>query len=192
MDPNVLRVLTDPEARKDPAQLRAAMAEMGNDSRRAVLEAVRINSLVMGGLGYVLLVGGVVMGAASLVQWLPRSTLIGLPLLGAMGGLFIFLARYTALPSSRLLKHGTLQHATVLEVKALGRSIGIEKPGISATLSQITVVLSVPALGPAGARIEHRQFILGGDLALLQVGSSVSVRCDPQRPTQLAFDFDAA
>ena len=46
MDPNVLRVMTDPAARNDPALLRQAMNAMHAQSRRSVLSSVRLNSVI--------------------------------------------------------------------------------------------------------------------------------------------------
>lgn len=191
MDPNVLRVLTDPEARKDPEQLRAAMKAMGNDSRKRILSAVRINSLVMAGVGYVMIAGAVAVALTFALGFVPKEAALAALLLLPMGGLFVFLARMTAMPSASLLRNGTPLQATVVEVKALGRTIGIEKPGISATLSKVTIVLSIPQLGPAGQNVEHREYVLGGDLGRLQVGATVAVRVDPKSSRRLAFDWDA-
>lgn len=192
MDPNVLRVLTDPQARQDPTQLKAAMRSMRQATRQSVLGSVRLNALVMSLVGYAMLVGACVVGALSLLGLLPKEAGFGALGLATMGALFALLARSTALPPRSLLRHGTPYSATVVEVRGLGRSIGIEKPGVSATLSQVTVVLSIPQLGPAGSNIVHREYILGGDLAQLQRGASIPVRCDPQQPTRLAIDWDAA
>src|SRR6185369_6107678 len=98
----------------------------------SVLSSVRINSLLMSIVGYLLMVGGVSAAVACLLGWLPQEAGLAalLPLL--MGGLFVVLARMTALPPRSLLKNGRACQATVSEVKALGRTIGIEKPGISA------------------------------------------------------------
>ena len=192
MDPNVLRVLTDPNARKDPAHVRAAMASASNAARQSVLNSVRLNSLVMSVVGYLLIAGGLVVGGLGVLGWLPPEARLAGLLPVAMGALFVFLASLTALPSRSLLRNGRRCQATVREVKGLGRTIGIEKPGISATLSRVTVVLDIPELGPSGVAIEHRQYILGGDLGHLQVGATVPVRCDPKKPKRLAFDFDVS
>ncbi|HXK17449.1 MAG TPA: hypothetical protein VNG33_06595 [Polyangiaceae bacterium] len=192
MDPNVLRVLTDPEARKDPAQLRAALGAMSKSTRQAVFDSVRINGIVMTGVGYAMIVGAAGAAAASLLGLLPKELGYSGILLAAMGALFIFLSRFTALPPRSLLRNGTALVATVRQVKSIGRTIGVSKPGLNATLSQVTVVLSIPQLGPAGSEIEHREFILGSDLSRLQVGSTINVRSDPKRPERLAFDWDSA
>ena len=190
MDPNVLRVLTDPAARKDPEQLRAALSAMGKATRQSILAAVRINGIVMSVVGYALIAGALGVAIASLLGFVPKEAGYSGILLVAIGALFVFLSRWTALPSRSLLRNGTRLQASVREVKAIGRTIGIEKPGISATLSQVTVVLSIPGLGSAGNEIEHREYIMGGDLARLQVGSTINVRSDPKRPRRLAFDWE--
>lgn len=192
MDPNVLRVLTDPNARKDPEQIRAAMASASNAARQSVLNSVRLNSLVMSILGYLLIAAGLVILVLGVLGWLPLEVGYAALLPAFMGALFVFLARLTALPSRSLLRNGQRCQATVREVKGLGRTIGIEKPGISATLSRVTVVLDIPELGPSGVAIEHRQYIMGSDLGQLQVGATVPVRVDPKNPKRLAFDWDVS
>jgi hypothetical protein len=189
MDPKVLKMLTDPEARKDPRQLQAAMQAMRDDARDRVLSSVRTNSIVMGTLGYVMLAGAGVVAASFGLGLLPKELALVVLLLAPMGGLFVFFARYTALPPRWLLRNGTQYAATVVEVRGLGRSIGIQKPGISATLTQVTVVLAIPQLGPAGANLVHSEFILGGELSRLQTGATIMVRCDPKNPARLAFDW---
>lgn len=189
MDPNVLRVMTDPAARNDPALLRQAMNAMHAQSRRSVLSSVRLNSVMMGALGYLALAAALGVSAAATFELVPAGAWVAALVLAAVGGLFVFLARLTALPPRSLLKHGVKRQALVREVKALGRTIGIEKPGISATLSKVTVVLTIPEL--SGEAFEHREYVLGGDLARLQVGSSIPVRCDPKRPQRLAIDWEA-
>jgi hypothetical protein len=186
MDPNVLRVLTDPDARKDPAQLRAAMNAIGNSTRHSVLNSVRLNSLLMRVGGYLMILGGIGLAAAALGGVLPREVGYTALLLGPVGGLFIFLASFTALPPRSLLRNGKRRQATVRQVLGLGRTIGIQKPGISATLSRVTVVLSIPELGD----IEHREYIFGSDITRLQIGATVPIRCDPKNPKRLAFDWD--
>lgn len=191
MDPEILKVMTDPEARKDPQRVRAAMEAMRASTREAILSSVRTNSLVMGALGYLMLTGGVVVAALFGLGLLPKEGGLVALLLVPMGGIFVFFARYTALPSRALLQGGTAYSATIVEVRAMGRSIGIQKPGISATLTNVTVVLSIPQLGPTGASIVHSEYVLGGDFARLQKGATIQVRCDPKHPTRLAFDWDA-
>lgn len=191
MDPEILKVMTDPEARKDPERLRAAMKAMHSASRESVLSSVRLNSLVMGSLGYLMLAGAAGVAVFFALGMMPKEAGFVALLLAPMGGLFVFFARYTALPSKALLRQGTAYSATVVEVSGVGRSIGIEKPGISATLTKVTVVLSIPQLGPAGASIVHSEYVLGGDFARLQKGASIPVRCDPKQPTRLAFDWQA-
>jgi hypothetical protein len=190
MDPNVLRVLTDPNARKDPEQVRAAMASASDAARQSVLNSVRLNSLIMSLVGYLLIAAGLAAGALGVLRWLPMDVGFAALLPVLVGGVFVFLARLTALPPRSLLRNGRRCQATVREVKGLGRTIGIEKPGISATLSRVTVVLDIPELGPSGVALEHRQYILGGDLGRLQVGATVPVRSDPKNPKRLAFDWD--
>ena len=192
MDPNVLRVLTDPSARQDPQQVRAAMAAASNAARQSVLNSVRLNSLVMSVLGYLLIVVGLVIAALGVLGWLPQEVGLAALLPALVGALFVFLSRLTALPSRSLLRNGRRCLATVREVKGLGRTIGIEKPGISATLSRVTVVLDIPELGPSGVAVEHRQYIMGSDLGQLQVGATVPVRSDPKNPKRLAFDWDVS
>ncbi len=183
--------MTDPEARKDPARMREVMSRVGQSARRDVLRAVRLNALIMSVVGVAMLLGGVGVGVAALAGVIPREAGIGGVVLVAMGGLFYGLSRMTTLPPLSLLRNGTACQATVREVKALGRSIGIEKPGISATLSKVTVLLSVQPPGAASIEVEHSQFIMGNDLSRLQVGANVPVRCDPRNPKRLAFDFEA-
>jgi hypothetical protein len=190
VDPEVLRVLTDPKAREDPARLRAAMSSMRDSARRAVVDSVRLNGAIMGGLGYALLAGGLGTGAAALAGVVPTEAGMAALLMSAIGALFAGFARMTALPPRSLLRNGTAFQAVVREVKALGRTIGIEKPGIRATLTKVTVVLSVPQPDGSNLDVEHREFIVGGDLARLQVGAAVPVRVDPKNPNRLAFDFD--
>lgn len=191
MDPEILKVMTDPEARKDPQRVRAAMEAMRSSARESVLSSVRTNSLVMGSLGYLMLAGALVVAVLFALGLLPKEGGMVALLLAPMGGLFVFFARYTALPSRALLRNGTAYSATIVEVRGLGRSIGIQKPGISATLTKITVELSIPQLGPAGASVVHSEYVLGGDFARLQKGATIPVRCDPKQPTRLAFDWDA-
>ena len=112
MDPNVLRVLTDPEARKDPARLRAAMAQVSNSARQSVLSSLRINSLLMSIVGYLLVLGGVAAAVACLLGLLPQEAGLAalLPLL--MGGLFVVLARMTALPPRERRQRGLAAFVT--------------------------------------------------------------------------------
>jgi hypothetical protein len=117
--------------------------------------------------------------------------LIACPILLVLGGLFAFFARMTALPSQSLLRKGTPAQATVVEVKALGRTLGIEKPGISATVSRVTVVLAVEPPTGASFQKEHSEYIVAGDLKFLQVGSRIFLRVDPRNPTRMAIDWDA-
>lgn len=191
MDPEILKVMTDPEARKDPERLRAAMKAMHASSRETVLSSVRTNSLVMGALGYLMLAGAAVVAVLFLIGMLPKEAGYVPLLLAPMGGLFVFFARYTALPSRALLQNGTAYSATIVEVRGVGRTIGIEKPGLSATLTKVTVELSIPQLGPAGTSIIHSEYVPGGDFGKLQKGATIPVRCDPKQPTRLAFDWDA-
>jgi hypothetical protein len=192
MDPEILKVMTDPEARKDPERLRAAMKAMHASSREAVLGSVRTNSIVMGALGYLMLAGAAIVAVLFLIGTLPKEAGYVPLLLLPMGGLFVFFARYTALPPRALLRNGTAYSATIVEVRGLGRTIGIEKPGLSATLTKVTVELSIPQLGPAGASIVHSEYVPGGDFGKLQKGATITVRCDPNKPTRLAFDWDAS
>lgn len=178
MDPDLLRVLTGPEASKDPAQLRAAMNTIRTAARQSALRSVRLNALALRVVGYGLIAGGLGVVAARVAGQLPHEAVYVGVIVAAVGGLFTFLARLTALPPLSLLKNGSRLQATVREVKAVGRTLGIEKPGLSATLSRVTVVLEIPELGAAGANLEHSQFILGDDLGRLQVGATVPVRCD--------------
>jgi hypothetical protein len=75
-------------------------------------------------------------------------------------------------------------------VKALGRSVGITKPGLQATASRVTVVLSVQPDGAPAFDVEHSEFIMGSDLQYLKVGASIPVRVVTGDPAKLAFDWD--
>ena len=90
MDPNVLRVLTDPNARKDPEQIRAAMASASNAARQSVLDSVRLNSLVMSVVGYLLIGGGLVACALGVLGWLPFDVGLAALVPVLVGALFVF------------------------------------------------------------------------------------------------------
>jgi hypothetical protein len=188
MDPELLRVMTDPEARKDPARLQAALARVNSDAQRDALNAVRRNAIVMGVLGVGVSLGGVALFAAGQAGAVP--SFVGYAGFGlvAMGAVFVALSRMTALPPRALLRDGVACEATVRAVKGVGRSIGIERPGAQVTLSKVTVVLAVPQPNGAVVEVEHSQFVVG--LARLQVGAQVPVRVDPRNPRRLALVED--
>jgi hypothetical protein len=199
MNPELLKLMTDPEARKDPERLRALSRSMGAEMRRSVIGSARANSIVMGVLGYALLAASFVVIAlvvfpplvAPFLPELPAEAMFVALLLDVIGGLFVVLARYTAMPSASLLRNGARGRATVREVKALGRSIGIKKPGIRATLSRVTVVFHVEPESSAPFDLEHSEFILSSDISHLQVGSAVPVRHSASNPQRLVIDWDA-
>jgi hypothetical protein len=198
VDPEILKVMTDPEARKDPERMRALSAAMTRNARKTVIEAARTNSVVMSVVGSLMIAAGIVLLALFTVgiaipnlRTIPSEVLWAAPLVGLMGSAFVFFGSWTAMPSKRLLTSGSTARATVHEVKALGRTIGIRKPGIQASLSRVTVFLAVTP--DAGAPFEalHSEFITGGDLRHLQVGASIPVRFDSRNPSRLAIDWDA-
>jgi hypothetical protein len=201
LDPNLLRQLTDPEARKDPAKMRAMASELRKASRRTILSSLRTNSVVMGTAGWIFLAVAFAAATAFLVRnlrILPAAlevsgdvAIIVCPLFAVLGGAFVLFARMTSLPPRSLLRNGVCAEATVREVKALGRTLGIEKPGISATASRVTLVLSVRSPGASAFDTVHNEFIVGADLRHLQVGSTVPLRVDPRNPKRLAIDWDA-
>jgi hypothetical protein len=185
-------MLTDPEARKDPAKMRELMDRLGKGSRQTVLDSVRTNAVIMSFAGWILLAVSSLAGVAFLAGLAPKSVaLITCPMLVVIGVAFVLLARMTSLPPRSLLRNGISATATVREVKSIGRTIGIEKPGITATLSKVTVALSVQPQGAPAFDTEHSEYIVGGDLRYLQVGATVPVRCDRKNPTRLAFDWES-
>lgn len=198
MDPEMLKLVTDPEARKDPERMRAMADAMRKTARNVVIDSARLNSVIMTVVGSLMIAAGV--GVAALfalgvaapdLRTIPNEAVWAALLLGPMGAAFVFFGRWTAMPSKRLLRSGSRATAIVREVKALGRTIGIQKPGINATLSRATVVLAVTPDAGAPFEVLHSEFITGGDLRHLQVGASVPVRFDPRKPSRVAIDWDA-
>jgi hypothetical protein len=199
MDPEMLKLMTDPEARKDPEKMRAMLAGVRKSGRNIVIDSARTNSVIMTVGGSLMIAAGAGAAASFMIgsavpdlRLVPAEALLwAAPLFALMGAAFVFFGWWTAMPSKRLLRSGATAKATVREVKALGRTIGIHKPGIDATLSRVTVVLAVTP--DAGTPFEalHSEFITGGDLRHLQVGATVPVRFDPKKPSRLAIDWDA-
>jgi hypothetical protein len=199
MNPELLKLLTDPEARKDPEKLRAFSRSIGAETRRSVIGSARTNGIVMGVLGYLLLAASFVVIALVVFPPFVAPSLFELPaeamfvalLLDVIGGLFVVLARSTAMPSASLLRNGVRGRATVREVKALGRALGIRKPGITATLSRVTLLFHVEPEGQPPFDLEHSEFILSSDLTHLEVGSTVPIRHARSNPQRMAIDWDS-
>ena len=198
MNPELLKLMTDPEARKDPERLRALSRSISAEARRSVIGSARTNSVVMGVLGYLLLAASFVVIAlvvappfVTFLPELPAEAMFVALLFDVIGGLFVVFARYTAMPSASLLRNGARGRATVREVKALGRSIGIRKPGITATLSRVTLVFHVEPESSAPFDLQHSEFILSSDLTHLQVGATVPIRHSRSNSQELVIDWDA-
>jgi xanthosine utilization system XapX-like protein len=189
VDPESLRMMTDPEALKDPERVKAWRKSQHADVRRRVIGSLRINSIVMLALGAMGIAGGLVVAALSVTSPAGPPILVGVLPFG-LGGLFFWLGRRYAPASSSLARNGAPATATVVEVRALDRNVGVSRPGLTATAGRVTVVLRVQPKAGAPFEIEHREFILGSDLMHLKVGSAIPVRCDPGA-RRVAFDWDA-
>src|SRR5262245_53663076 len=120
MDPEMLKLMTDPEARKDPARMRAMVDRLGKSARSSVIDSARSISVVMSVFGYVMMAAGFGLGvlfvlgvAVPDLALLPTEALFAVPLLAVMGGAFAFFGWWTAMPSKRLLENGSPARATV-------------------------------------------------------------------------------
>jgi len=193
MTPEMLRILTDPQALQDPERLKAFRAQQEREMRRRVLGSLRINSLIMTSIGLLAFTVGT---TVALLAVLSPAAIGGVsPIAGILpigiGALFFVAGRRMASPASRsLLTSGVPGTAVVREVKSLTRNMGVKIPGVSATAGLVTCALTVTVQGRE-LDVEHRELILGSDLRYLMVGSSVAVRCAPNDPSKLAFDWDA-
>jgi hypothetical protein len=189
----MLRMLTDPKALQDPERLKAFRAEQERETRRRVLARLRINSMIMTGLGSVALVVGC--GVAALALFSPAAINGAPPVAGLLplgiGALFLVAGLRTAPTTSRaVLQSGVSGTAIVREVKSLTRNMGVKMPGVSATVGLVTCALTVTVQGRE-VDVEHREFILGSDLRYLMVGSALPIRCSNGDPSKLAIDWDA-
>ena len=193
MTPEMLRLLTDPKALQDPERMKAFRAEQERETRRRVLNSLRINSLVLTGLGgLALVVAGLVVAVASLAPGAIKgvSPVGGLIPLG-IGALFLVAGLRSAPTTSRsVLQSGVSGSAVVREVKSLTRNMGVKVPGISATVGLITCALTVNVQGRE-VDVEHREFILGSDLRYFTVGATLPIRCANGDPNKLAIDWNA-
>jgi hypothetical protein len=196
MDPELLRVLTDPAARADPARVKAAMRGMHRSTRQSVLGSVRVNNLAMSVVGAVLLLAGLACFAVLPFAGALPTELATVPLgIGALlfvlGAVFFGLSRLFVLPSRSLLTNGARGQAIVRQVKSVGRTIGIKKSGLSATVSRITVTLAVSPEAGAPFEIDHAEMMLSSDLGQLQNGATLPIRHLASDPRRLAIDWDA-
>ncbi len=193
MTPEMLRLLTDPKALQDPERLKAFRAEQERQTRRRVLNSLRINSLIMTGLGALALSVGCVVAALALFS---PAAIKNAPIAAGLipigiGALFLVVGRRTAPPTSRaVLQSGVPGSAVVREVKSLTRNMGVKLPGVSATAGLVTCALTVTVQGRE-VDVEHREFILGSDLRYLMVGSTLPIRCANGDPKKLAIDWNA-
>lgn len=190
MDPKVLRMMTDPKALRDPEAMRALAVELRASTRQSALKSLRTNSSVSRVLGALLLVAALGIALAVPFGAVPTEALFVSALCAVLGGVFAFVARLTAPPSARLLQRGLPGRATVREVKGFGRTMGIEKPGLSATLSRVTVALQVERAGLPPFDLDHSELMLSSDLQYLQAGASIPVRLDSSG-RRLAIDWSA-
>jgi hypothetical protein len=187
-------MMTDPEAMKDPERLKAWRKAQHVQTRQRVLGSLRTNSLVMTALGLLAVAAGGVLAATAA---LAMPAVAGLPIVACLvplgiGVVFVFFGRWIAPAPRSILRDGTPAIATVLEVRALDRNVGVKQPGLSATAGRVTALLRVVPEHGGSFDVEHREFILGSDLSYLKVGSTVPVRCSRHDPKKLAFDFGAA
>jgi hypothetical protein len=74
MDPETLRMMTDPEAMKDPARVREWVAKQHAAARRNVLGTLRLNSTLMTAVGAVALMVGVGLPALSALSVISDTT----------------------------------------------------------------------------------------------------------------------
>jgi hypothetical protein len=188
----MLRMMTDPEALRDPERLKAFRAQQERETRRRVLGSLRINSLVLTILGSIGFTLGCLMVALKL---LAPELVEGVPVFGGLlpmgiGALFFFLGRRMAPVTSRsVLMDGVSGTAVVREVKSLTRNVGIKLSGISATAGLMTCGLTVSVQGRE-VDVEHREWILGSDIRYFTIGKTLPIRCAAGNPNKLAIDWD--
>lgn len=197
MDPNLLRLATDPEARRDPAFMKATISGMHRATRDKALGTMRVNNLVMGILGSLGILGGLgaaVLGLAGMV--LPQLGIPGALLGGALlplllGVLFAGLSYRYRVPPKSLLTEGVPASAQVVVVRGMGTTVGLKQPGMHVTLSRVTVALRVTPPNGAPFDVEHEEMMLGSDLRFLQNGATVPVRLAASNPRKLTIDWNA-
>jgi hypothetical protein len=196
MDPNLMLKMMDPAFRNNPEEMQKLAREMRRGARSEILRSVRLNGLIMLGVGVAMLGVGVVLGVIAIVhaaterRWHAGEdplVFVG-SLLTFMGAIFAVLGRMFGVPSP--MQGGVPSSAKVLIVKSLGRSVGITKPGMVATLTKINLTFSVQT--PQGMPIEvpYSEYVVSSDLRFLHVGATVPVRIDPNRPTRVTVDWD--
>jgi len=193
MDPKLMMKLMDPAVRADPEAMKRLAQETRREVRREVLGSVRLNGIVMTVVGGLLVVAGLACGVLALVEGRPGGP-AGAPypflalLLGGMGAVFAVLGRVFSVPGE--VKNGALGMATVKEVRGVGRSISIQKPGLTASLTKLTLLVSVTP--PSGAAFDavFSELVPSSDMMRLQLGAEVPVRIDPKKPTRFSIDWE--
>jgi hypothetical protein len=196
MDPNMLRLATDPNARRDPAFVKRARASMHRETRNAAIGSVRTTWMVMGGVGGLLLLLGLAVGALAVVGLVLPSlgtNALAFPggLLALIGGVFVGVSFFVVPPSRSLLESGVSAQASVVAVLAMGSGMTIKKPGFVVSLGRVTVALRVSPPNGVPYDVTHRELIVASDLSHLQVGATIPVRLSPTSPTKLVIDWNA-
>jgi hypothetical protein len=200
VDPELLRRITDPQARKDVERAMALAQGAGRASRRVNMQSMRTSNTVGKVLGALVLVAGAIAAGIEALVRLgvvqgPDSTGFDLPgsvalLLVPMGGFFSWFARRDPLPSPNLLANGARGWATVVEVKAVD-GLTRTSEASSHSYTRVTVALEVqPESGPP-FQIDHREVIDYEEIRRLQSGARVPVRLTPGNPRRMAIDWDA-
>lgn len=208
MSPDELRLLTDPSARNDPDFVRRVRNTEKRERRRNLFQMLRITSLVMAGVGPLLLVisgvlalgaiasalfagslGGGVMGMRGPMMLIPMVA----PVLGPAiaGAVLSGLAFWLWVPGRRLLTTGMQGQATVLQVLAIGNGIRVKGGRTYGTVVKATVALRVMPPNGAPYELTHKEPILDVDIAALQVGATIPVRISPTNASKLLIDWDA-
>lgn len=212
MSPEELRLLTDPSARNDPDFVRRVRDTERRERRRNLFQMLRITSLVMAGIGPLLLVisGVVVLGAVASALFagsfgggtfgggpMGMGPMMLIPLIApalgpAIAGVVLSgLAFWLWVPGRGLLTTGMQGQATVVQVLAVGNGIRVKGGRTYGTVVKATVALRVMPPNGAPYDVTHKEPILDTDIMALQVGATIPVRISPSSPTKLMIDWDA-
>jgi hypothetical protein len=200
VDPELLRKITDPQARKDLERVMALAQGATRASRRVNLQSMRTNNTGGMVLGVLLLVAGAIAaGIEGLVRLgvAPGLDSAGFDVAGfaalllvPMGGFFFWFARRDPLPSPNLLANGARGWATIVEVKAVG---GLTRTSESSSHSytRVTLALEVQPENGQPFQIDHREIIDFDEVRRLESRARVPVRLTPGNPRRMAIDWDA-
>ncbi len=205
MSPDELRLLTDPAARNDPDFVRRVRTGAKNERRRAVFSRLRVISLVMAGVGPLMLAVSGLVALASLARVVSGSFAGGAPALptglvplvapvigpALVGVVLTGLAFWIWVPGRGLLDTGTQMQAQVVRVLGIQNGIRIKGGAAYGTVSKVTALLRV--MPPSGAPydVTHREPVLDSDISFLQNGATVVVRVSPSSPSTLLIDWEA-